>query len=344
MENELTGTEIHPFYDAVTDRFPAGGISKIILGLLLGLLFLIPHYLSVRNTLFNDWSWFLGVLITVALLSLFYATYTFQNLLQKMDRRTSPEKRDLYMSKTKRILSDRNFLIIGVLFGFINAGMGISFGLPYSTALEIGTILGGYWIAGFVCGMAIWGIYGASATIAAYSRSAKSSFDFTSLDKCGGTRFIGEALVVFSSVTLIVGVMISIYIVKTSWAYQEELWVTLSRFFWIAFPYGWALIALIAPVVPLSRALREYQVDEEFLIKKELKRIKKCLADENSTVQQGKELREEYEFQQTIRAKLYQMRTWPFSLSMNVRYTSIFMANIIASAASSYEWIIGLRT
>ena len=137
----------------------------------------------------------------------------------------------------KDTLSDRNFVLAGSFFGTLNCSLGYSFGLPYSNEPAIISVLFGYFFVGFVGGMGVLGIYGVFVAISEFSHILKPSLDFTSPDNCGGTLFIGAALVVFGSVTMIAGVMISIYILKTNWAEDHSRWVIALKYFWIVFPY-----------------------------------------------------------------------------------------------------------
>ncbi len=182
-----------PFYERLIIRFPGYLIGKVLVSTLLGLAFLVGHYVSIGNKVFEDWSWFLSALITTAMLCLYYATHTLRTLLPEMDMRLRPDGNEVYMTTLKRILSDRHFVLAGLFFGLLNCGVGYSFGLPYSKGLAVVTILSGYFFAGFVCGMAVFGIYGISVSIGAFSRKAKHSFDFTSPDRCGGNTVSGRS-------------------------------------------------------------------------------------------------------------------------------------------------------
>ena len=328
-----------PFYDRVIIRFPVHVIGKLLVSALLGLIFLAAHYISIGNKVLSDWSWFLSVLISTAMLCLYYATHTLRTIFPEMDLRLRPDGDDVYMTPLKRILSDRNFILAGLFFGLLNCGFGYSFGLPYVKGLAVFTILGGYYLAGFVCGMAAFGIYGVLVTINAFSRKAKRSLDFTSPDRCGGTLFLGEALVVFSSVTLIVGVMISVYILKADWTRDNTWWVTSLKWFWVAFPYVMSLIALIAPAVAIKKELREYKMEQESVLQGQLTELRKRLENNRRDATERKALREDYEFRTSMRKDLHRMRTWPYGLGSNLKYLTVFVANFYASVDSALAWV-----
>jgi len=328
-----------PFYERLTIRFPGYIAGKILVSALLGIAFLAAHYVSTGDKVFKDGSWFLGVLIGTAMLCLYYATHTLRTILPEMAVRLGPDGDEVYMSPLKRILSDRNFVLAGLIFGLLNCGFGVSFGLPYSRWPSLITILSGYLLAGFVCGMAVYGIYGVSVSLSAFSRKAKPSFDFTSPDRCGGTVFLGDALIVFAAVTLVVGVMISVYILKVDWTRENTWWITSLKGFWIAFPYVASLVALIAPAVPLNEALRDYKTEQEVVVQDRLTEIRNRLESNQLDVTVRKELREDYDFHTNIRKDLYKMRTWPYGLSAHLKYLSVFVANLFASVDSVLKWI-----
>jgi len=328
-----------PFYERLTIRFPGYIIGKVLVSALLGLAFLAAHYVSIGNEVFEDWSWFLSALISTAMLCLYYATHTLRIILPEMDMRLRPDGDEVYMTPLKRILSDRNFILAGFFFGLLNCGFAYGFGLPYSKGLAVVTILSGYFLAGFVCGMAVFGIYGVSVSISAFSREAKRSLDFTSPDCCGGTLFLGEALVVFSSVTLIVGVMISVYVLKADWTRDNTSWIILLKCFWIVFPYLMSLVALIAPAVPINNELREYKMEQEVVLQRRLTKIRKRLEDNNLDAAARKDLRETYEFHKSVRKDLHRMRTWPYGLGANLKYFAVVVANLFASIDTASAWM-----
>jgi len=314
-------------------------IGKVLVSALLGLAFLAAHYGSIGNKVFEDWSWFLSALISTAMLCVYYATHTLRIILPEMAKRVRLDGDEVFMTPLKRILSDSNFVLAGLFFGFLNCGFGYGFGLPYSQGLAVVTILSGYFLAGFVCGLAVLGVYGVSISIRAFSRKAKRALDFTSPDCCGGTLFLGEALVVFSSVTLIVGVMISVYILKADWTRDQTWWILSLKYLWIGFPYVMSLLALIAPAVPISNELREYKIEQDDLLQVRLTEIRERLEQPQLSAAERKDLHECYQFQQSLRRDLHRMRTWPFGLGANLQYFTVVGASSFASVDAASAWM-----
>jgi hypothetical protein len=194
------------------------------------------------------------------------------------------------------------------------------------------TILIGYFIAGFVGGMAVWGIYGVIKVVNAFSDEAAASFDFTSPDRCGGAGFVGDSLIVFSSVFLIVGVMISIYMLKT-WA-DADMVLFLVKAFWIVFPYACSLLALFGPAIPIARELRQYKIEQEIILQSQLNKVRTGLeASADATTR--KDLRDHHDFLQNRRKDLHAMRTWPFGLGANLKYLTVFATNVSVHVSSN---------
>jgi len=331
-------TGFTPFYERTAGSF----LRKVLVCLLLGAGFLGLRYLDVGRQMFTDWSWFLGLLISAAMLALYIATYTLHAILPEMAVRVPPNSARVYREPLTRVLSDRHFVLAGLGFGILNCVFGFTFGLPVIGAGGVVTILVGYFLSGVVCGMAVFGIYGVSVAIRAFARPAAQSFDFASPDRCGGTVFLGEALVVFGSVTLVVGVMISVYILNAPWTREPGWWVNSLKMVWIGFPYMSSIVAFVAPAIPLNKALREYKLSQEVELQERLAAVRGALDEGGLEGAVRAELREDYEFQTKLRMDLHKMRPWPFGFGANAKYLVVVMTNGLASFRAAKQWIEGL--
>jgi hypothetical protein len=243
------------------------------------------------------------------------------------------------MTTLNRILSDRRFALAGLFFGLLNCGFGWIFGLPYSEEHAVVTILIGYFLAGFVCGMAVFGVYGVCVTIRILFQETNCHFDFRSPDHCGGTLFLGQMLVEFSLIVLLVGIMISVYILNADWTRDNTGWIMALKYLWIVFPYMMSLFALIAPVVPINSELRHYKVEQDLMLQERLSEICKQLDDNEIDATKRRELREDYQFQQGVREDLHSMRTWPYDVSTNLKYLTGIVPSLFASVSSASQWI-----
>lgn len=328
-----------PFYERIANYLPGYVASRVIASALLGLVFFIPHsLLSPSRPDASDWSWFLALLISVAMVCLYYATHTLGALSEEFNGRASPDEVKAYKSALCDVLSDGKFALTGLFFGVLNCGVGLYLGLPSNTPTA--TILLGYFLAGFVGGMAVWGIYGVTKLLNAFSAKAKSSFDYTSPDGCGGTGFVGEALIVFSSVFLIVGVMISIYMLRTTWTTPGRPGVSLLRGFWIFFPYLCSFVALAGPAIPIARELKLYKIEQELKLQQRLKKTRTGLDDPGRAADR-KDLREQHDDLQNQRKALYGMRTWPFGLGANLKYFGVLAVNVSAHVSGATKFVQG---
>ena len=328
-----------PFYERLANYLPGYVASRVIASALLGLLFFVPHsLLGQPKSDASDWSWFLALLISVAMVCLYYATHTLGALSAEFNSRASSEEVKAYKYALGDVLSDWKFIQGGIFFGGLNCAVGLYLGLPSNTPRV--TILFGYFLAGFVGGMAVRGIYGVTKLLNAFSSKAKSSFDFTSPDGCGGTGFVGEALIVFSSVFLIVGVMVSIYMLRTTWTSPGRPGVNLLRIFWIFFPYLCSLVALTGPAIPIARELKRYKIEEELNLQHRLKETRGGLDDPKRAADR-KDLREQNDDLQNQRKVLYAMRTWPFGLGANLKYFGILAVNVSAHVSGATKLVQG---
>ena len=232
-------------------------------------------------------------------------------------------------------------LAAGLFFGTLNSVMGFLFGLPnaYSVISEKIVILGAYFIAGFVCGLAALGIYGVTKCIVIFSKKSNIFFDYTSQDHCGGTQFLGWALMIFSSVTLIVGVLITVYISNTDWGNKDSILVNILYYFWIVFPYLMSIFILLIPAISINKALNSYKLDKETQLAKSIINILNELEETNIDSGRKSELYKDYEFQTKMRKELHKMRTWPFNISTNLTYFVTMASSIFASVESVNKWL-----
>jgi hypothetical protein len=329
-----------PFFERLLIRFPGYNmVGEVLVSMFLGLAFLAAHYMSIGNKVFVDWSWFLSVVITNGMLCLYYGMYTFRNLLTEMEMRLRPDGNEVYMISLKRILSDRHFVLAGLFFGILTCWVEYSFGLPYSDGHAELTILMGFFLGGFVHGLPALAIYGIFVSIGEFSRKAKRSFDFTSLDRCVGTQFLGEALVKFSLLFLLAGVMISISIMKSKWLGENTEWIRMLKYLWIVLPYVFSLFALIAPAVPINKELRQYKMEQDIVLQNSLAEIRKQLKENQLDAAKRMDLREDYKFQQSVREDLHRMRTWPYGMDANLQYLAGFVPSLFASVHSASTWL-----
>jgi hypothetical protein len=336
----MNDMEFPPFYERWLPRM-WGVTSRIGISVALGLFVLGLRWSAVGIGVFRDSSWLLALLIVIAMLCLYVATHTLRQLLRDIQVRW-PSPQSSNPALTKDDLPDRNFVIAGIAFGLVNCAFGLVFGLP-AVGWSAVTLLVGFFVAGFVCGMAVFGIVGASVLIGRSASDAGRFLDFTAPDGCGGTSFVGGALTVFGSVTLLVGVMISLYILRADWTHSGTWLVDVLKIAWIVFPYVMSLFVVIASAASINGELRKYKSDEELKLRRRADKLVKAIEAEGLSETDTKSLHETYELLRTVRQDLHKMRTWPFSWETKSKYMSGLVSagtvHMVAGLAKFSDWI-----
>ena len=348
----MSDKQFEPFYERVFNHekiaknLPIPVVGKLLLSFFLACLFLVPYFLMLYGDKSEavkevewQWEWLIGLIIFFAMSFLYYATHTFRNLFLLLDAHWGPiNNQSNYIDHANDVLSDKKFLWIAGLIGAFNLGMGWLFGMPkgIESTLNLSIISWGYFLVGAVCGLAAAGIFGVIRVFTFLCQKGSFDFDYTAPDGCGGVRFLGDAIIKFSSVTLIVCVMISIYIINVEWKDEGNLLVKVFIWLWVAFPYFLSLLVVVAPAVGVNQLLRKYKSDEDCKLKEESRQLlnKMNTLSENS---QLNELQEKYKHIGELREKLYQMRTWPFGLSEYYQYGAVFISNILLPIFSHLE-------
>ena len=337
----MTDLGFQPFYDRLAARLPGYGVGKLLISLAPGIGFLALHFGVVREKALTDWSWLLALIISTAMLTLFYATHTFRTTLGEIKSRTDEIAFSTLLQRANEVISDWRFALSGAFFGLLNCLFGLVFGLShYGISTGRITILVGYFLAGFFCGMAAYGIYGVSIIMNKVSGPIEKSLDFTAPDRCGGTGFIGDALVVFSSVTLVVGVMISVYILSAPWSPDEVWWVLVLKGFWIAFPYLLSVTALVIPALGVHDALVEHKRRLEARLRERWPKIEPGEGTVALAIDATN--REAFNEWRDMRAELHGMRTWPYDLNAHLKYLFVLVPNVLISFQTASSWMTKL--
>lgn len=331
-----------PFYERIpylSNNF----VSKVLFSFFWGGTVLVAHFLSINFMVFKNFGWVLSVIITVACLALFYATHTFRSLLPQLEARLSSMDQAVFKNAISQHLSDNKFVIFGLFSGTLNCIIGYLFGLPliYACGYLITKVVVflAYFFAGFVCGLAFLGIVGVIQCLSMLAKKMDDFFDYTSRDGCGGTLFLGEALVLFSCATLIVGVLISVYISKTAWTNKSNDLITLIYWGWMFLPFLMSFFVLFVPAISINSALNNYKLKNEVRFTKKLASILNKLEKDKLSSEEIATLYDEYEFQIKMRTQLHEMRTWPFGMSANFAYFLTVATSGSASVTSAIDWI-----
>lgn len=336
--------EFRPFYETATDgiseRLGVPVFGVLIMAFLPGALFFVVHYFCTvgepyKGTVahFHAWTWMVGFMIMAATLFVYYATDTLKRLFPQIDIWANSQPPLKYIQPLAQTLSNRNFLYAGLLFGILNTLMGKLFGVPYPTISAQVSIYIGFFLVGFICGLATWGIYGVLRTINVLTKENMIRLDFTAPDGCGGTQFLGNAFVKFGAVTLIMGVMISIYILSTWWINHPPPLVMVAIMAWVAFPYILSTVVLAVPAVLVNRVLEDYKLHQEKEFSTLLAENRLSLG-KNLDAERKKTIEENLERLSKDRVLLHHMWTWPFGKIQGLQYGTVFLGNVFITFQS----------
>lgn len=315
-------------------------VAKIQLSLAAGFLFLFPRLLAVGDEIVTDWSWLLGVIISTSLICLYYATHTFRAMFRSLNFRL-PEGEATFPARLS-YLRDRQFVLGGFSFAIMGCGV-VKFLYRYDGAFwNVATLYLGTFLASFATGMLLVGIFGVLMTLARYLDGGPK-VDYSNPDGCGGFLFLGAALVKFSGVTLVVGVLIWIFTLKFEWSPQlqspqlDRLLPLVVIWFYVPLPFVLALMILLVPASLANQLLTSHKIEQE--IKLALA-FNKTQADLEGTVDGSRReaLWREIEYLGKLRAQLHQMRSWPLNATTNISFGILFINNAVAA----FESISGL--
>jgi len=279
----------------------------------------------------------LALVISCAALFQYYATATFRNALPQMKVRLNEENANSLLKYVNLVLSDWEFVKAGLFFGVLNTFMGILFGLPtdYRGYWPAAISYIGFFVAGFVCGIPVRGIYGAWRVVDAFAKDQTLKVNYGAHDGRGGMEFIGAALVRFAAVTLTEGVMIAWYILHTQWSRSHNPYVNLVLLFWATWPFIVSTFVLVAPCVRLHQRLERAKREEDDRLQDKIRAIESQV--DNASSQQAETLLKRYEHYNERRVALDRMRTWPYGYSSKIKYGSIFLINVLVAVMNAND-------
>ncbi|HJZ95180.1 MAG TPA: hypothetical protein VKE70_01660 [Candidatus Solibacter sp.] len=301
-----------PFYE----RLPNPGLPAFIVKIAASLCLGAPFFFTASRLL--------GVIITAAMLALYIATAAFRNMLPYMGLKLTRHGYDELLETVQRVMSDRRFLLGAAGFGVVNVLIGAVLGPPYKD-LNVVMAYIGYVFAGMTCGMPVIGIYGVVATVNRFA-TLKPKFDYTEPDRCGGASVFGHAVVTFSLVTLVVGVLISWYLIRTDWVNHGEA-MSLLKWFWVIWPFALSLTVLAAPAGRIADLLRELAIRESGELDRRLAALTELIEDPSLDAGARDEARKSYLHYRDLRTALHNMRTSPFEPVLWGKYATIFAIN-----------------
>ncbi len=325
----------NPFYWRPIRRARHPIAAELCAALGLGLLFLVPHLITSWRMMFRDLSWMVGVLIFSATSLLYYATFTLINTIAEVEARTLPQARKLYTKPLRFWLSDYQFVLAGIFFGALNCIVGYSFGVPYTTWSSKLTIFFGFFLAGFVSGIAAYSLIGVAGFVRGFVAS-DPILDYREPDKCAGLSFLGEALVKFGLANLIMGVLISLYIVFAPWAHVDRVLVRAMRWIWLGFPFFISLGHLLGLGTVVHLLLQRYKTQMQQALSARVRAVRGKIQAASVV---NRTLREELEYELKLQGELYRMNTWPFTFGSTVHYAIGFFVDAVPAYLGALKLI-----
>jgi hypothetical protein len=326
----MSETIFSPFYERWAKKLGLGAVGKLLLSGGVTLAFFLPYYEYSGAAALQNYSWLLALSISFAPLFLFYATATLNNLLPLLKSNIEDSDASAFMAPLNSFLRDRNFLLAGLFFGVTNVAMGILFGVDMGDPTAAALLFFGFFLAGFVCGLPAMGIFGVVASFRRFTNATRLKLDYTAPDRCGGLSFLGVALVKFSIVTLLEGILIACYILLAEWTRADDSWVQLLMWVWVIFPFLLSLLVLIIPAIDLNLMLSRYRHQQEEALKARCSQLRDKI-DEADVGVDRENLRSAYDYLCRRREEAHSMRTWPFSIGATTSFVAAFLSNVVVA-------------
>lgn len=332
-----------PFYERLARHLPDILIPKVSIPLAMALAYLTLHLLVVGGGEKALYPAQLALIIFVIPLLVYLATATFDDLAGQMDNRVSTGHAPAYRATLARLLSDRRFLLAAVLFGVACVASALALGLNLDTLGQMFVVAAGYFLAGSLSGMALWGIIGIVRTIRFYVREDRPRYDVTAPDGRGGMLFLGRGITTIGILTLIGGTLIASYLLLAegqahgSEGHTPEGWETILLWSWVGLPFAFSALVLLAPTFEIHRDLHAYMVREDRRIEDTLVRLETELQEAVGDLGQLQALRLSRDDTRERRKMLYAMSSWPFSVDTYLKYALLVAVNGLATLSSASD-------
>lgn len=331
---ESTADDFDPFYERLARRFPNVLIPKVSLPLAMALAYYGLHRAVVPGSgaaaLYPE---LLALVIFVIPLLVYLATGMFDELSEQMNNRVDTGRRPAFRATLARLLSDRHFGLAAAFSGLVSVAAAKALGLDLDTTSQLLVVAGGYFLAGALAGLALWGIIGIVRTIRVYVREDRPRYDVTAPDGCGGMLFLGRAITKFGILAMIGGVLVSSYLllaegqVHGGKGHSAGSWEVILLWSLVAVPYIFSALVLLAPTFQLHHALHAHRVNEDQRIEKVLKGLEAEIKEAGADVDRLKALHFRRDDTRARRKMLYAMSSWPFSLDTHLKYALLVVLN-----------------
>lgn len=323
-------------------------LDRLTLSLLFGLALFLLHLGaslidedSDQNLIIEDFSFFLAILNAAGLYLVFNATAKFREFLVNLIQLTKDDDKataEFFLNTYKtKFLSSRT-LYYGFLFGIINSGLALVFGVCY---LQLGqyyllsTFLLQVFTIGFIGGVTVSATTVIVSLINRVSLEEDINLTYFYPDKCAGTLVIGNILFLFSIHFIIIGILIFLFIHNFQWTSIEagDYYVHALIVLWKVFPFILSAIIFFIPTRKLNLILKEYKLFEQLKIRKRMNYLTGIIMSLESDRDESKEkieiLDNHYQKLVKIDQEIGELNTWPYNLRHRTTFLSIFLPVVI---------------
>ncbi|MCX4240337.1 serine/threonine-protein kinase [Paraliomyxa miuraensis] len=246
----------HRWAQRIDDETGVPTSGAIMLSALVTLLHSIPLWIChprQTHAAPSRWEIMLCATIFVSQISLFHATKLTAETLHAIagraarDRRSTPDRLD---SMLRMHVSDRRLVTSGLVFALVNVVIGLALGVvrhELSGAALAATL--GASVVGFICGMALAGLYGLASVLRALALEGLTDASAEHPGHEGGFDHIGSACMSFALCTSITGAVLSILTTVDATGRPHDGMAWFLKFAWIV----WPLLVTLAAFGPASR-------------------------------------------------------------------------------------------
>ncbi|MES0489272.1 MAG: hypothetical protein ABUK01_04720 [Leptospirales bacterium] len=305
--------------------------TRILLSLVLGAIFFFVHYQLTNKAMIQDSTWLLPVIFVVMFVSLEIGMHFIRKLLFEMEVRLNPKEINKFKLKIKKINHRKKMLLSGLFFAILYSILGWLIDVPYENSVAITSFHVFFTIIGFFSGEAIYINLGIVKIIKEFIKHRESAFDYTDPDGCAGVEFLGNSLIMFSSISLLNGVITSIFIVNFNFTSDIPFLAMSIKYFWLLLPYVVAIAIVIAPAIPIHVALNSYKLFIETSLTGKVEQKRHSMNKKNLSAVGSSKLQGEYSFIQTQREQIHVLKTWPFNIKNNMKYITFITTNSVAT-------------
>jgi len=305
--------------------------TRILLAFIVGAAFFTIHYKTTNERTLEDSTWLLPVILFVLFASLEIGMHFIRNMLFEMEVRLNPKDINKFKLSIKKIIDRKKMFFTGLFFAILYVVLGMLIHTPYNNTEAMTSFIIFFSIIGFFSGEAIRINYCIYKIILEFIKKKESVFDFTDPDGCAGIEFLGNSLIMFSSIALLNGVISSIFIVNFNFTADIPYVALYIKYFWLLLPYVAAITIIIGPAIPIHSALISYKLFIETGLTDKVEQKRHSMNKKNLSALGSSKLQGEYSFIQKQREDIHVLKTWPFNIRSNMKYITFLTTNSIAT-------------